>query len=113
MMRAWTLDIDAHWDTNGNSLAESVRINHDRLRRRVFNTHLRWDMLPKRQEGGSIPPHPNDQNDVDATDMEQQKAFGVAMVSVNLLKMCKRPSRACFSAFTKISYESPLILISI
>ncbi len=48
-------EIDAHWQsssTNDNTkiLAESVRKNHDRLGRRVFNTHLRWDMLPKQRE---------------------------------------------------------------
>jgi len=34
-------------------LADSVQMNHDRLGRRVFNTHLRWDMLPKRREVAS------------------------------------------------------------
>ena len=56
-------DIDAHWEpqqpdgnTNNSTLAENVRVNHARLNQRVFNTHLRWDMLPKqveRQEGGT------------------------------------------------------------
>lgn len=46
-------EIDAHWDPSNNSLAESVRKNHDKLERRVFNTHLRWDMLPKQQEGNA------------------------------------------------------------
>jgi hypothetical protein len=31
-------------------LADSVQKNHARLGRRVFNTHLRWDMLPKKRE---------------------------------------------------------------
>ena len=51
-------EIDAHWqsvssgdDNNNKILAESIRENHERLGRRVFNTHLRWDMLPKRKEG--------------------------------------------------------------
>ena len=39
--------------------------------------------------------------------------FGVAIVSVSFSKICNRPSLACFSAFTKISYDKPLILISI
>jgi len=48
-------EIDAHWQSSPSNdstkvLAESVRKNHDRLRRRVFNTHLRWDMLPKQRE---------------------------------------------------------------
>ena len=43
-------EIDAHWDTSNNRLADSVRTNHDRLNRRVFNTHLRWDMLPKEKD---------------------------------------------------------------
>jgi len=41
-------EIDAHWSSNSSSLAENVRANHDRLGQRVFNTHLRWEMLPKR-----------------------------------------------------------------
>lgn len=52
-------EIDAHWqssssksdDSNNKILAESIRENHERLGRRVFNTHLRWDMLPKIKEG--------------------------------------------------------------
>lgn len=51
-------EIDAHWepssshnDNENNSLvAEFIRKNHDRLNRRIFNTHLRWDMLPKLSE---------------------------------------------------------------
>lgn len=45
-------EIDAHWEADGDRLAASVRKNHDGLGRRVFNTHLRWEMLPKRKEGG-------------------------------------------------------------
>lgn len=48
-------EIDAHWQSSSSDndtkiLAESVRANHARLGRRVFNTHLRWDMLPKQRE---------------------------------------------------------------
>jgi len=40
-------EIDAHWESNTNELTKQVRSNHTKLGRRVFNTHLRWDMLPK------------------------------------------------------------------
>lgn len=40
-------EIDAHWDHKENSLTQSVVQNHNNLNRRVFNTHLRWEMLPK------------------------------------------------------------------
>jgi hypothetical protein len=55
-------EVDAHWeqpveqqqqDTSSSPkrlLAAWIRKNHERLGRRVFNTHLRWDMLPKRRE---------------------------------------------------------------
>ncbi|KAL7463343.1 hypothetical protein ACHAXS_005021 [Conticribra weissflogii] len=43
-------EIDAHWDLKNKCLAEPVTTNHDRLGRRVFNTHLRWEMLPKYSE---------------------------------------------------------------
>lgn len=43
-------EIDAHWDPNDDSLAVDVRRNHEKLNQRVFNTHLRWEMLPKQQE---------------------------------------------------------------
>ena len=49
-------DIDAHWEAGeagGDDLIEGIRKNHERLGRRVFNTHLRWDMLPKRAEAGA------------------------------------------------------------
>lgn len=38
-------EIDAHWQ--GNELAHRIKTNHDKLGRRVFNTHLRFDMLPR------------------------------------------------------------------
>jgi len=43
-------EIDAHWEPNNNSLAKRVILNHDKLHRRIFNTHLRWEMLPKEAE---------------------------------------------------------------
>lgn len=60
-------EVDAHWepveqqqqqqDTSSpktvRRLAAWIRKNHDRLGRRVFNTHLRWDMLPKKREVGN------------------------------------------------------------
>ena len=51
-------EIDAHWQSSASNdgtkvMADSVRENHDRLGRRVFNTHLRWDMLPKQREASS------------------------------------------------------------
>jgi hypothetical protein len=40
-------EIDAHWDTNevGNNV-HWIRNNHAQLGRRIYNTHLRFDMLP-------------------------------------------------------------------
>ena len=48
-------EIDAHWQSSSSDndtkiLAESVRKNHDRVGCRVFNTHLRWNMLPKQRK---------------------------------------------------------------
>ena len=43
-------EIDAHWDHKRGCLVQSIRDNHHRLNRRVFNTHLRWEMLPKTPE---------------------------------------------------------------
>jgi len=40
-------EIDAHWESTSNELTQQVRTNHTKLGRRVFNTHLRWDILPK------------------------------------------------------------------
>eukprot|EP00986_Skeletonema_menzelii_P015016 scaffold10835_cov153-Skeletonema_menzelii.AAC.5 len=57
-------EIDAHWQDT-RVLAESVRKNHDRLGRRVFNTHLRWDMLPKKREAC------NDTQSADGNDKER------------------------------------------
>ncbi|KAL9182466.1 hypothetical protein ACHAXT_013118 [Thalassiosira profunda] len=48
-------EIDAHWEATGGELAKHIRGNHERLGRRVFNTHLRWDMLPKRRREGGEP----------------------------------------------------------
>ena len=38
-------EIDPHWD--GDHFIDSIREKQKQLGRRVFNTHLRWDMLPK------------------------------------------------------------------
>lgn len=43
-------EVDAHWDAQARDLNDSIRANHIRLGRRVFNTHLRWDMLPSAME---------------------------------------------------------------
>ena len=45
-------EVDDHWDSQARDLNESIRTNHNRLGRRVFNTHLRWDMLPSTMEAG-------------------------------------------------------------
>jgi hypothetical protein len=45
-------EIDAHWE--GHDLAGNVKENHARLGRRVFNTHLRFDMLPQQGSGGKF-----------------------------------------------------------
>jgi sulfotransferase len=48
-------EIDAHWqEEEGDDLISWIRQNHQSLGRRVFNTHLRFSMLPKKmrsQEG--------------------------------------------------------------
>ena len=43
-------EVDQHWNVKDMNLIETVRENHDKLGRRVFNTHLRWDMLPAKME---------------------------------------------------------------
>mmetsp|Transcript_26623 Transcript_26623/g.54092 ORF Transcript_26623/g.54092 Transcript_26623/m.54092 type:complete len:350 (-) Transcript_26623:35-1084(-) len=43
-------EVDQHWNAKDMNLVETVRENHDKLGRRVFNTHLRWDMLPATME---------------------------------------------------------------
>lgn len=40
-------EIDPHWEKDSNFLISSIRDNHHKLGRRVFNTHLRCDMLPR------------------------------------------------------------------
>ncbi len=40
-------EIDPHWEKDSNLLKSSIRDNHHKLGRRVFNTHLRCDMLPR------------------------------------------------------------------
>jgi len=58
-------EVDQHWDhqqseeeeeqqQHQSELLPSIQSQHEKLGRRVFNTHLRWDMLPGRleKEGG-------------------------------------------------------------
>ena len=45
-------DVDATWsDGDGAVLGEEVCSKHAKLGRRIFNTHLRWEMMPKSHEG--------------------------------------------------------------
>lgn len=49
-------EIDPHWqqdddDNNNNELIETIQAAHAALGYRIFNTHLRWDMLPTQQDG--------------------------------------------------------------
>ena len=68
-------EIDAHWESNTNELSEKVRTNHDKLGRRVFNTHLRWDMLPKTAENdsdcnGNVTTEPTEQSNSSREDKQ-------------------------------------------
>lgn len=47
-------EIDAHWEKDSSQLIPSIRTNHDVIGRRIFNTHLRFDMLPSSQSGGKF-----------------------------------------------------------
>lgn len=39
-------EIDPHWDLEAAVLTPSIQAKHARLGRRMFNTHLRWEMMP-------------------------------------------------------------------
>ena len=52
-------EIDAHWDHDRHCLIESIQRNHDALHQRVFNTHLRWEMLPKQMSKEKDSNHSN------------------------------------------------------
>ena len=49
-------EVDHHWNVKDKNLIGSVRESHGRLGRRVFNTHLRWDMLPAKMEDDALSP---------------------------------------------------------
>ena len=41
-------EIDRTWaDEEAAVLSDAVRANHDKIGRRIFNTHLRWQMMPR------------------------------------------------------------------
>ena len=46
-------EVDAHWNPQTQNLNDTIQTNHNRLGRRVFNTHLRWNMLPSTMEEGA------------------------------------------------------------
>jgi sulfotransferase len=46
-------DIDAHWQKDSGNLIPKIQSAHEALGYRIFNTHLRWDMLPKDDNGGA------------------------------------------------------------
>ena len=74
-------EIDAHWDLPNNCLSESVRNNHNKLNRRGFNTHLRWEMLPKSSEH-----HHNSDPDAAASNLPSCGKF--IYITRNLLDVC-------------------------
>lgn len=39
-------DIDPHWDLEVPELVPSIKAKHEKIGRRMFNTHLRWEMMP-------------------------------------------------------------------
>ena len=52
-------DIDAHWDDQDDGvdgaprMVAKIRAAHETLGYRIFNTHLRWDMLPHAKESNN------------------------------------------------------------
>ena len=40
-------EIDPHWEVASDDLVSKIKQAHAALGRRIFNTHLRWDMLPQ------------------------------------------------------------------
>jgi len=40
-------EVEKHWDKPSKNLNSEIQLNQSWLGWRVFNTHLRWDMLPK------------------------------------------------------------------
>jgi hypothetical protein len=77
-------EIDAHWEESAAAAtspsysklttASFIRENHERLGRRVFNTHLRWDMLPKRKEVEAIPTSTNNNRTYDIEEQSTNEA---------------------------------------
>lgn len=75
-------EVDRSWcqvDCTSNLpiLAEPVRTNHEKLGRRVFNTHLRWAMMPKSHPGARY------------------------------IYMTRRPHDACVSFYHHLIHQSP------
>ena len=45
-------EVDRTWSTDKpGELTPAVQANHERLGRRCFNTHLRWEMMPRNHDG--------------------------------------------------------------
>jgi len=77
-------EIDPHWDSGGN-LAQWIQTNHHQLGRRVFNTHLRYDMLP------STP----------ITTMDDNEATGRS----KFIYVVRSPLDVCVSFFSHLSHQ--------
>jgi hypothetical protein len=69
-------DVDRTWQTNGDGLAGPVQANHAKIGRRIFNTHLRWRMMPK--------DHPD----------------------ARYVYLVRRPADACISFFHHLTHQS-------
>ena len=79
-------EIDAHWDRN--DLASWIQANHQRLGRRVFNTHLRWDMLPS--------DHPEN---------EEESSSSGGGGSSKFIYIVRSPLDVCVSFFFHLSHQ--------
>ena len=44
-------EVDRTWDASTGALAPAVQANHAKIDRRIFNTHLRWGMMPRGHAG--------------------------------------------------------------
>jgi sulfotransferase len=86
-------EIDAHWE--GDNVVAWIRQNHQSLGRRVFNTHLRFSMLPKIRMMMTTT----------MTSQLHQQLGGSGQVTAKIIYLVRSPLDTCVSFYHHLSNQ--------
>ena len=91
-------EVDAHWDFDEQNLIHDIQTRHAKLGRRVFNTHLRWDMLPQPL------PHDSTRSTKD-NDVKQNTGTLTCSSAAKYIYIMRSPLDVCVSFYHHLSNQ--------